>query len=124
MAFSTLEQKQHTKLAEQSIGNRTIFIHTEEGIEDDDASIDWDSDSTAHANFSIQGPTTSIRRRQLEADLWQARLEHCGEWQLKVIPHEVEGTPTEFYPHPFASYEHYNRARIRKIPATKGKHPS
>jgi hypothetical protein len=118
----------HTKPPEQPTGHRTVFIHTEERIDDDEASIDWDSESlpqkTAQANFSIQGPTTSIRRRQLEADLWQARLGHCGEWQLKVILHVVEGTPTEFHPHLFASYEHYNRARIRKIPATKGKHPS
>jgi hypothetical protein len=34
------------------------------------------------------------------------------------------GTPTKFIPHPFASYDVYNQARIRKRPATRGKHPS
>jgi hypothetical protein len=107
--------------------DKCVYLHTEEGI-DDDASLDWDSsvlsNKTLEANFYTKDPASSPRRQQLEADLWQARLGHCSKWQLKVIPHAVEGTPTEFTPHPFSSYEHYNRARIRKIPATKGKHPS
>jgi hypothetical protein len=41
-----------------------------------------------------------------------------------MIPQAVNGTPSQFNPHPFSTYDHYNRARIRKIPATKGKHPS
>ena len=64
------------------------------------------------------------KTRQIEADLWQARLGHCCEWQLKVLPLSTEGTPARFYPHPFSSYDHYNKARIRKRPATRGKHPS
>ena len=110
-------------------GNRAVYLHTEEDIgaeEDEEASLDWDYllQDQASANITIDATTNNPRRQQLEADLWQARLGHCGEWQLKVIPHAVEGTPTQFTPHPFSTYEHYNRARIRKIPATKGKHPS
>lgn len=41
-----------------------------------------------------------------------------------MIPHAVNGTPNYFNPHLFSTYDHYNRARIRKMPATKGKHPS
>jgi hypothetical protein len=62
--------------------------------------------------------------KQVEADLWQARLGHCSDWQMKVIPMSTTGTPAKFIPHPFASYDVYNQARIRKRPATKGKHPS
>jgi hypothetical protein len=64
------------------------------------------------------------KSRQLEADLWQARLGHCSEWQLKVLPMSADGLPSRFYPHPFASYDHYNQARIRKRPVTCGKHNS
>jgi hypothetical protein len=64
------------------------------------------------------------KSRQLEADLWQARLGHCSDWQLNVLPMSADGLPSRFYPHPFASYDHYNQARIRKRPATRGKHPS
>lgn len=64
------------------------------------------------------------KAKQIEADLWSARLGHCSNWQLKVIPQSTEGTPGSFHPHPFASYDHYNKARIRKRAATRGKHPS
>jgi hypothetical protein len=64
------------------------------------------------------------KEKQIEADLWQARLGHCSEWQLKVLPMSADGLPSQFHPHPFASYDHYNQARIRKRPATRGKHPS
>jgi hypothetical protein len=81
--------------------------------------------------LSIPTPKTvdstglSLRQRQqLEFDLWQARLGHCNEWQLQVLPQAVDGTPDKFYPHPFASYDWYNSARIRKQPAPKGRHPS
>jgi hypothetical protein len=43
---------------------------------------------------------------------------------MKVLPMSVDGTPSNFRPHPFASYDWYNQARIRKRPATRGKHPS
>jgi hypothetical protein len=72
--------------------------------------------------FSIPTPKsspTSIedfipKAKQIEADLWQARLGHCSDWQLKVIPMSADGLPSWFHPHPFASYDHYNQARIRK----------
>ena len=118
----------HTFNVEHQSSNRMVYLHTEEGIDSEDdgeASLDSDLDfNHAKANINIEDQSQHPRRCQLEADLWQARLGHCGEWQLKVIPHAVHGTPKQFTPHPFSSYDHYNRARIRKIPATKGKHPS
>ena len=60
----------------------SIYLHTEEGIDDDDASLDWDSsfdgqhDITPQMNFYTNDPVSSPRRQQLEADLWQARLGH------------------------------------------------
>ena len=69
-------------------------------------------------------PTLTPKYKQVEADLWQARLGHCSEWQMKVLPMSTTGTPDKFTPHPFASYDVYNQARIRKQPATRGKHPS
>jgi hypothetical protein len=98
----------HSNPSTQPTGNRAVFLHTEEGIEDEEASLDWDSlFSPAHANFHTRDTKSTPRQQQVEADLWQARLGHCGQWQLRVIPHAVEGTPSEFNPHPFASYEHY-----------------
>ena len=118
----------HTFNVEHQSSNRMVYLHTEEGIDSEDdgeASLDSDLDfNHMKANINIEDQSQHPRRCQLEADLWQARLGHCGEWQLKVIPHAVHGTPRQFTPHPFSSYDHYNRARIRKIPATKGKHPS
>jgi hypothetical protein len=82
--------------------------------------------------FSVPTPKSSHstlddfvpKSKQIEADLWQARLGHCSDWQLKVLPMSADGLPSNFQPHPFASYDHYNQARIRKHPATRGKHPS
>ena len=69
-------------------------------------------------------PEATPKMKQIEADLWQARLGHCSEWQLKVLPMSADGTPSRFQPHPFSSYDVYNQSRIRKRPATRGKHPS
>jgi hypothetical protein len=80
--------------------------------------------------FSVPTPKTvsdglSLRQcQQLEFDLWQARLGHCNEWQLQVLPQAADGTPDKFYPHAFASYDWYNEARICKQPPLKGCHPS
>ena len=85
------------------MGNRTTYFHTEEGIEDNDMSLDWDPLHLPRhtvVNLLIPDPTSSPWQQQLEAYLWQAQLGHCGEWQLKVIPHAVDGTPKEFTPHP------------------------
>eukprot|EP00804_Cyclotella_cryptica_P016939 CCRYP_001875-RA/>CCRYP_001875-RA protein AED:0.38 eAED:0.38 QI:0/0/0/1/0/0/3/0/857 len=96
----------HPLEVEHPSGNRAMYVHTEEGIgweEDEEASLDWDIPlHQAFANINIEAPTTN------PPDLWQAQLGHCGEWQLRVIPHAVHGTPTQFTPHPFSSYEHYN----------------
>lgn len=69
-------------------------------------------------------PLFNPKYKQMEADLWQARLGHCSDWQMKVTPLSTTGTPSKLYPHPFASYDVYNQARIRKCPATRRKHPS
>ena len=110
-----------------NIGNRHDSARHKTGKRigiDEEALFDWEYLANATSNLNVEVPTNDPRRLQLEAYLWQARLGHCGEWQLKVIPHAVDGTPAHFNPHPFSTYDHYNRARIRKIPATKGKHPS
>ena len=57
-------------------------------------------------------PTTPAK--QLEAELWAARLGFCGEWQLDVLPQNADGTPTSFAPHPFRDIEWKNQAGIRK----------
>jgi hypothetical protein len=57
--------------------------------------------------------------RQLESELWAARLGHCGEWQLDVIPTAAEGLPPTFEYHPFRFVDHCEQARIRKQAATK-----
>eukprot|EP00804_Cyclotella_cryptica_P010127 CCRYP_018496-RA/>CCRYP_018496-RA protein AED:0.47 eAED:0.44 QI:0/0/0/1/0.5/0.66/3/0/481 len=92
----------HPLEVEHPSGNRAMYLHTEEGIgweEDEEASLDWDIPlQQAFANINIDAPTTNPRCQQLEADLWQARLGHCGEWQLRVILHAVHGTPTQFTP--------------------------
>jgi hypothetical protein len=86
--------------------------NTEEGIETyEEALLDIPFDQ-ASSNINIDASSSNPRRQQLEADLWQARLGHCGEWQLEVIPHAVNGTSTQFTPHPFSTYDHYNKARI------------
>lgn len=59
----------------------------------------------------------------LRRTLWQARLGHCDKWQLKVLHMSADCLPSCFYPHPFASYGHYNQTWICKRPATRGKHP-
>jgi hypothetical protein len=81
--------------------------------------------------FSVPTPKTvhptgltTRQRQQIEFDLWQARLGHCSEWQLQMLPQFADGTPDKFVGHPFASYDSYNQARIRKIAPLKGRHPS
>ena len=101
-------------------GNRTIYFHD---ADSSDADISLDFEPTTAATLRHL-PTSDPRRQQIEADLWHARLGHCSEWQLKVLPAAADGVLAEFNLHPFATYDHYNRARIRKMPAVKGKHPS
>lgn len=63
---------------------------------------------------------TPYRRRpvdptkQLEAELWAARLGFVGEWQLSVIPHCADGLPNQLDFHPFRFIDHKEQARIRR----------
>ena len=51
-------------------------------------------------------PRTKLKRKptllakQLESELWDARLGFCGEWQLDVIPGKATGIPNTFDYHP------------------------
>jgi hypothetical protein len=110
-----------------------MFYHTPDDASDDEVSLDWDeplsndnwdpSQSQSQAN-ALPEETPTPKSKQVLADLWQARLGHCSEWQLKVLPLSADGLPTKFEPHPFASYDVYNQARIRKRQAMRGKHPT
>jgi hypothetical protein len=104
--------------------NFCIFYHTPFGIDDDNISLDFDDVSLPSypskrgppavnpccQPFSVPTPKSSRssiddfvpKSKQIEADLWQARLGHCSDWQLKVLPMSVEGLPSHFQPHPFA----------------------
>ena len=52
--------------------------------------------------------------RQLEAELWAARMGHCSETQLDVLPGGVTGTPDHFECHPFRFVDHKTAARMCK----------
>ena len=52
--------------------------------------------------------------KQLESELWAARLGFCGEWQLDVLPACATGLPNQFDYHPFRFIDHKEQARIRK----------
>ncbi|KAL7528101.1 hypothetical protein ACHAXR_002269, partial [Thalassiosira sp. AJA248-18] len=68
---------------------------------------------------SRQHPTTPAH--QLESELWAARLGHCGEWQLDVLPGCATGIPNQFNYHPFRFIDHREQARIRR--QAKGRNP-
>lgn len=63
---------------------------------------------------------TPYRRRpvepakQLESELWAARLGFCGSWQLDVIPACAKGLPNHFDYHPLRFIDHKEQARIRR----------
>jgi hypothetical protein len=108
-----------------------ILYHTPADDSDDELSLAYDEDitlpttPTANLNSASEPPPeVTPKQLQIEADLWQARLGHCSDWQLKVIPLSADGLPPKFHPYPFAFYGHYQQACVRKRPATKGKHPS
>ena len=103
----------------------SIYFHTPEGIDDNDQSLDWDNVMPDEAHISLTTFSTRLytppsdgpplvrltpKQKQVEADFWQARSGHYSDWQLKVLPLLVTGTPTKFAPHPFASYDVYNQA--------------
>jgi hypothetical protein len=125
----------NNKVCEPHLGQSPttcIYFHTPEEESDDDLSLDFDEDiptspsPVIHLSEASISPVDEVtpKKLQIEADLWQARLGHCSDWQLKVLPLSADGLPPKFNPHPFAFYDHYQQARIRKRPATKGKHPS
>jgi hypothetical protein len=88
---TTANDINHTVDVGEMSGDRTVHPETEEGIgADEEALLDLPFDQ-AFANININTPSSNPCCQQLEADLWQARLGHCGEWQLKVILHAVDG---------------------------------
>ena len=66
--------------------------------------------------FKLLKPTS--KSKQLEAELWAARLGFCGEWQLDAITKVADGLPTNLHPHPFRFIDHKEQASIRKQPAS------
>ena len=77
--------------------------------------------STASGTTDDKPPRHSVLRKrpsnpakQLEAELWAARLGYCGEWQLSVLPGGADGIPNEFEPHPFCFVDMKEQARVRK----------
>ena len=51
--------------------------------------------------------------RQLEAELWAARMAFCGEATLMELPNSATGVPKRFRSHPFRYIDHKEAARIR-----------
>ena len=72
-----------------------------------------------HAAMNRRPPTS--KAKQLEADLWSARLGFPSDWQLDVLPLNAAGLPTKFCPHPFSHYEWKTSARMHRNP--RGKDP-
>ena len=64
-----------------------------------------------------KAPTTLPK--QLEAELWLARLAFPSTWQMEEIPDNSLGLPTKFYPHPFSQSVQKTSAVIHKQPAGK-----
>lgn len=69
---------------------------------------------------TVRRPTS--KARQLESELWSARLGYPSEWQLEVLPKQADGLPTQFYPHPFSKHETKMSADIQR--AAAGKKPT
>jgi hypothetical protein len=57
-------------------------------------------------------PTNLVR--QLESELWAARLGHCGTDQLIALAKHADGLPNGFEFHPFRHIDWKEQARIRK----------
>jgi len=57
--------------------------------------------------------------RQLESELWAARLGHCGADQLKALATRADGLPNGFEFHPFRHIDWKEQARIRKRAARR-----
>ena len=57
--------------------------------------------------------------RQLESELWAARMGHCGEDQLNSLATRADGLPNSFVFHPFRYIDWKEQARIRKRAALR-----
>jgi len=57
--------------------------------------------------------------RQLESELWAARMGHCGEDQLNSLATRADGLPNSFVFHPFRYIGWKEQARIRKRAALR-----
>ena len=73
-------------------------------------------DTNDHAQVNLLQPTPALLRqkppslpttlhKQLEAELWSARLGFPSTWQMNVIPEHADGLPSTFHPHPFSKSE-------------------
>ena len=58
-------------------------------------------------------------RKQLESELWAARLGHCGEYQLDLLPSCATGIPNQFEYHPFRFIDHKEMAYVRRQAAKR-----
>jgi len=52
--------------------------------------------------------------RQLESELWAARMGHCGEDQLISLATHADGLPNNFVFHPFCYIDWKEQARMRE----------
>ncbi len=57
--------------------------------------------------------------RQLESELWAARMGHCGEDQLISLATRADGLPNNFTFHPFCYIDWKEQARVRKRAALR-----
>ena len=73
----------------------------------------------ASAKHTPPVPKPTNRPKQLEAELWSARLGFPAEWQLDVITSHADGLPTKFEPHPFSVIPEKADAAIGKRPSGK-----
>jgi hypothetical protein len=69
---------------------------------------------SAGRRVSHQQPRPVSPKDYLLAELWEAFLGHCEEWQLQVIPQHATGLPTSFQAHPMRYIDHKVQACIRK----------
>ena len=80
---------------------------------------------TAHVSKISFGPSIhkfkhlTTKSRQLEAELWAARLGFCGEWKVDTITANANGLPPKFRPHTLRCIDTKEQASVRKQPAKK-----
>ena len=61
-------------------------------------------------------PRPTNHSKQIEAELWAARLGFPAEWQLDVITEAADGLPAKFAQHPFSKHLEKADAGIAKKP--------